>query len=287
VTDTTMRDTAVKLAAAGRPVIPLHGLTVDGRCTCRRPGCASPGKHPRTTQGVTDASAEPATVAAWWRRWPHANVGLATGSGTGLVVVDLDGDEGAEAFAALQRRHGPLPDTRWARTGSGGWHAYFRHPGGAMPNTARRLGPGIDTRGDGGYVVAPPSLHASGGRYAWHNRARLAPMPGWLVELLRPPAPAPRRPVRLRGHADAYSAAALDRECKAVASTPPGGRNHALNAAAFALGTLVASGRLDASDVRAALLGAALSAGLGEIESERTIASGITAGARHPREVAS
>lgn len=282
---TALRDAALRLARAGRPVVPLHSLDERGRCTCREgANCASPGKHPRTPNGVKDSSCDPATVTAWWRRWPAAHLGLATGVSAGLVVIDLDGDEGPEAFRELQRHHGPVPATRWVRTGSGGWHCYFAHPGGMMPNSARKLGPGIDSRGDGGFVVAPPSSHVSGGRYLWHNRERLAPMPAWLVGLLCPPPPPPRPPVRLRG-VDAYARAALEQECREVASTAPGGRNHALNVAAFSLGTLVGAGKVDESSVSAALLAAALSSGLAETEAERTIRSGLSAGARQPRQV--
>ncbi|MDP8975750.1 MAG: bifunctional DNA primase/polymerase [Actinomycetota bacterium] len=278
-------EAALRFARARRPVVPLHSLDERGHCTCRQRGvCGSPGKHPLTCNGLKDATSDPMTVTAWWRQWPAANVGLATGATAGLVVIDLDGEEGTETFRDLQRHHGPIPSTRWARTGSGGWHAYFAHPGGTMPNSARKLGPGIDSRGDGGFVVAPPSNHVSGGVYTWHNRERVAPMPGWLIALLRPPPPLPRPPVRLRG-LNAYAGAALEHECREVASTAPGGRNHALNRAAFSLGTLVGSGQLDETTVSAALLGAALSTGLSETEAERTIRSGLSAGARQPRQV--
>jgi hypothetical protein len=274
---------AQEFARAGQPVIPLHWVDGLSRCSCRkREECTSPAKHPLTRNGVTEASCDARTVATWWRRWPSANVGLATGASAGLFVVDLDGNDGVQTFEDLQRRHGPLPETRWARTGSG-WHAYFR-PAGPMPNSARKLGPGVDTRGDGGFVVAPPSLHISGRVYAWHNRVPVAPIPSWLVALLHPPAPTPRPPVRLRG-ADAYAAAALGDECGTVAATAPGGRNHALNRAAFSLGTLVGAGRLDEPTTAGALLAAAVSAGLGEAEAERTIRSGLSAGMRQPRRI--
>jgi hypothetical protein len=272
------------VARAGQPVIPLHWVDGLGRCSCRKRGeCTSPAKHPLTRNGVTNASCDARMVDTWWRRWPNANVGLATGAAADLIVVDLDGDEGVQTFEALQRRHGSCPETRWARTGSGGWHTYFR-PGGPMPNSARKLGPGVDTRGDGGFVVVPPSVHVSGRAYAWHNRAPVAPIPAWLAALLRPAPPAPRPPVRLRG-ADAYAAAALGNECGTVATTPQGGRNHALNRAAFSLGTLVGAGRLDESTTAGALLAAAVSAGLGEVEAERTIRSGLSAGMRQPRRI--
>lgn len=278
---------AVRLATDGWHVHPLHGITTTG-CTCGRP-CAKPGKHPRLPNGLNGATADSVVVAGWWRRWPVSNIGLRTGHGpTPVFVVDIDGPQGEDTFRALQRAHGPVPPTRWVRTGSGGWHGYFLMPTPVLPGTVRKLGPGLDTRGTGGYVLVPPSTHISGGTYTWWDEeAEVAELPRWLVRLLRPPAPPPRRPLRLAGNGDAYAAAALRGECAAVATTGEGARNHRLNVAAFNLGTLIGAGRLDEATVAAALLDAALRAGLGEREAERTIASGMTAGRAHPRAVAS
>lgn len=276
---------ALRLAGAGCLVLPCHGIGVRG-CTCGRK-CASPGKHPRLPDGLHGASSDRDTVIAWWSRWPTANIGVRTGlvGAIGLFVLDVDGVKGEETLKELQRKHGPLPDTRWARTGSGGWHAYFRHPVVELANTARKLGPGLDTRACGGYVVAPPSRHVSGGIYAWHNGSQAAEVPAWLLGLLRPPTRATVTPLRLRGDVDSYAAAAVAAECRAVETSAPGSRNHTLNVAAFSLGTLVGAGRLHESVARLSLLSAALSCGLGELEAERTIGSGLGAGARHPREV--
>jgi hypothetical protein len=130
-----------------------------------------------------------ATVAAvedWFQRWPEANVGLVTGRVSGLVVLDVDARHGGtESLAALEQAHGVLPVTLEASTGGGGRHLYFRHPGPAVMNRVG-LRPGIDLRGDGGCVVAPPSVHPSGRRYAWlagrsPDEARLASLPHWLA----------------------------------------------------------------------------------------------------------
>lgn len=272
----SMIDHALKLAHNGRPVLPLHSVRTDGRCTCGK-ACDSPGKHPRTANGLKDAAAEPAIVAGWWRRWKTANIGLLTGEVSGLLVADLDGVSGFEAFAILQEHHGEIPLTRWVRTGGGGWHVYFRHPGGGLGNSCRRLGPGIDTRGDAGYILAPPSNHVSGGRYEWANQERVAACPTWLVNLLRPPPPAvPRRqnlpPV---GGIDRRLAGLV----QTVASAPVGQRNHALNWAAYRAREIVQAGG-GLHRVAGALLNAALSAGLGETEARRTIESGL--GERSP-----
>lgn len=275
---------ALSYASMGWPCIPLHSASAGG-CTCGRLDCSSPAKHPRTPNGLTNATTDLKQVAAWWRWWPDANVGVVTGAASGLLVVDVDGPEGEATLLALQARHGALPATRWVRTGSGGWHAYFRHPGGRLGNSAGRLGPKLDTRGDGGYVVAPPSRHASGGLYTWHSRlAPIAPLPSWLLGLLRPPRPAHRPPPPPRD-ADRYAAAALEAECREVAATPQGGRNHRLNAAGFSLGQLVGAGKLAEADCVAALMHAAETCGLAGREAERTIASGLAAGQRQPREV--
>ena len=98
----------------------------------------------------------------WFRRWPDANVAIVTGAVSGLVVIDIDPKHGGEqSLTELEREHGPLPKTVEAITGGGGHHLYFAHPGGEVRNKVG-LAPGIDLRGDGGYIVAPPSLHASG-----------------------------------------------------------------------------------------------------------------------------
>lgn len=136
-----------------------------------------------------DRAPNEAEVKGWFAAWPAANVGIVTGAVSGLVVLDIDPKHGGdESLAALERRHGPLPETLVARTGGGGQHRYFAHPGGVVRNRAG-LAQGIDVRGDGGYVVAPPSRHPSGGVYAWEtghgpdDRAP-APLPGWLLQLM-------------------------------------------------------------------------------------------------------
>jgi hypothetical protein len=135
----------------------------------------------------------PAELALWRARWPEANVGIVTGAVSGLVVLDVDPEKDGEAsLAALEATFGSLPDTLVVRTGGGGRHLYFAHPGEPVP-CAVGLGPGLDVRGDGGYVVAPPSIHPSGRPYRFEGAADrpLAPAPGWLLALL---AEARRRP---------------------------------------------------------------------------------------------
>jgi hypothetical protein len=128
--------------------------------------------------------ATPGEIAAWWDRWPNANLGVVTGCVSGLVVLDLDGPE-AVAYA---KRHG-VPLTPTVATGKG-WHIYFQYPGQPVQNAASLDGvKGLDVRANGGYVVAPPSIHPSGRQYRWApgrspNDLPLAPCPAWLLDLL-------------------------------------------------------------------------------------------------------
>jgi hypothetical protein len=175
-----MLEAALRYAEAGLRVLPLWGLRA-GACTCGKPDCDSPGKHPialLAPQGVYGATTDPATISAWWARFPDANIGVATGASSRVIVLDVDGDEGLQSLA----RFGGPPDTCVAKTGRG-YHYYFRHPGGRVTGFSRRRA-GIDLKADGGYVVAPPSRHVSGAQYQWLSQsAELADAPAWLVEL--------------------------------------------------------------------------------------------------------
>ena len=146
--------------------------------------CEPGGKRPLTYNGFWDASLDAERVEAWWDRWPHANLGVPTGERSGLLVLDVDpASGGLESLAALEREHGPLPVTARARTGGGGMHVFFVYPAGeAVRNSAGKLGPGLDVRGEGGYVVVPPSR--TRGAYRWLDRAPPA-RPAWLLGCLR------------------------------------------------------------------------------------------------------
>jgi hypothetical protein len=173
-------------ASLGWRVFPLH--TADGgRCSCGNPNCPSPGKHPRTQNGVKDASDDPEQIRAWWAECPDANVGIATGAASGLVVIDIDHRNGGdESYIQL---HQELPSAFGqvlkVRTGSGGTQLYFQHPGGHVPCRAN-VRPGIDVKADGGYVVAPPSLDVNGVRYYFTSNGRLLlpPLPQALRDLI-------------------------------------------------------------------------------------------------------
>lgn len=181
---------ALSYAARGWRVLPLVWLTAGG-CCCGKPDCSKPGKHPAgwlVPHGVKDATLDPETVRRWWTRCPEANVGIATGGESGFDVLDVDGEEGATTLMALEREHGLLPSTPESLTGGGGRHVMLAHAPGLR--NAVRFAPGLDVRTDGGYIVAPPSVHASGRVYAWEvtggpEDVSFAPWPEWLAKLVR------------------------------------------------------------------------------------------------------
>ena len=233
------------------------------------------GKVPLTSHGLDDATLDALTIETWWSRWPDANIAIRTGD---IVVVDEDRPG---ALAELAAKHSEeIPDTRIARTGKGR-HYYFTQPQGVrIRNTAGKLATGIDTRGDGGYVVAPPSVHPDGGVYAWESTATPAPFPGWMSALLTKTTP---KVTPFLGRSTPYGQRALEAEVHAVSVSAEGTRNDRLNTAAFSLGQLVAGGELDEHDARASLEAAARACGLSEKESAQTIQSGLGAGLVDPR----
>jgi hypothetical protein len=290
---------AVGYARRGIPVLPLHypverasagGAGVG--CSCRAPDCGQVAKHPLAAlvpHGVKDASRDPAVVAAWWRRYPQANIGLATG--TVFDALDVDGPDGAAALRALAADHHlQLPAGPLVRTGSGGWHLYLAPTG--LGNPSPRGLAQIDWRGRGGYVVAPPSRHATGTQYRFLRdlAAPLTAVSQELRSLLEPapdqrPIPADLRPSAGRGHP--YAIAALDGECQRVATTPAGSRqrNTTLYQAGLRLFGYVAGGLLDHAQVEQRLQQAARACGLGPREAAATIRSAASIGLAHPKGV--
>lgn len=177
---------ALEYAARGWLVIPLHSPTARD-CSCGRAECESPGKHPRAVHGLKDASRDPASVREWWNQWPDANIGIVTGPESGILVLDVDGKQGEQSLIEFERRGWHVPDTFTAQTGGGGQHIYFLWPESAdVRNSQSKIAPGLDIRGRGGYVVAPPSLHASGARYEINESAiPPVPCPEWLLSLIQ------------------------------------------------------------------------------------------------------
>ena len=228
---------ALFYASRGWPVLPLHSAE-NGRCACGNPNCGSAGKHPRTQHGVKDASTDPDQIYRWWRLWPDANLGFATGVVSRILVVDIDPRNGGDkSYEQLQNE---LPGTFTAqlevRTGSGGVHLYFEC---LSPTPCRaNIRPGIDIKADGGYVVAPSSRHVSRARYRFVSNGGLVP----------PPLPAALRDL-IFGNAQAHVASAeeppkFDLDCLRVsaeikkqirAGVPKGKRSEAIFAAVRAM----------------------------------------------------
>jgi hypothetical protein len=253
--------------------------------------CLPRTKKPPWTGGFYKATTNPATIRRWWLANPDYNIAIRTGIASRVWVFDADGDIGTTALAKLEAKYGPLPDTLISVT-SNGCHFWFRYTCPILCS-ADRIGHGLDVRGDGGYVLAPPSVHPDGPIYRWTHNRPLAVAPEWLIHLTRKPPPGPitskivwsTRPERT----DAYGKVALEHEIAALASTLKGGRNAALNRASFSLHQLVAGGELDGNEVRNRLFAAATANGLmtdpddGPVSVQKTIASGARAGMQHPR----
>lgn len=190
----SMGDIARALGGKGFAVFPIFTIE-DGRCSCGQDRCSSPGKHPigsLVPQGVLNADTDPQVIREWWSLYPDANIGIATGDASGVVVLDIDEEHGGgQTLATLEERFGQLPNTWCVLTGGGGYHFYYRMPSLDIRNSAGSIGPGIDVRGNGGYVVAPPSVHISGTPYKWspllHPKSiDLADVSGWLRERMVP-----------------------------------------------------------------------------------------------------
>lgn len=266
---------ALRYARAGVPVFPCW------------PGRKIPVKA-LAPHGSLSATTDLGVVRAWWTARPDASIAARTGR---HIVIDLDGPEGEAGWALLEAEHGPVvtAETRTCRH-EGGRHLWFLAAETVVIGCSnKRLPPGIDVRGRNGFALLPPSLHASGRRYAWQSTRPIARLPAWLVELTRkrerpitPPATRPRLPApgvdRTR-----YGIVALRAETDRVRQAAESTRNNTLNLAGFALGQLVASGHLPRTLVEDELTDAALAAGLEPLETKLTIASAVDAGEAHPR----
>jgi len=307
-----LRDAALGYASRGIPVLPLHyplphhgdlqplpgkrplaGPVVEMGCSCRDPRCSQAGKHPLGSlvpHGVKDATINRARVLAWWTRHPQANIGLACGHL--FDVLDVDGPAGAHAIRTLAATHGLQSSGPLVRTGGGGWHFYLAPTGlgNAQPHGLAQ----VDWRGRGGYVVAPPSRHASGHPYQWAAGrdldTPLGTVPAALLErLLYRQLHQPACPVEPSAAGDRpggrYARAALAEELARVAAAPVGQRNRQLWESTRNLYNLVASGALDHREVHQGLLEAAERCGLLAEEprqTHRTLASGRQVGLAHP-----
>ena len=180
----------LEYAAWGWYVFPCHTI-VRGACSCAKGlVCESPGKHPRTKNGVKDATIDLAAIQGWLSRWRDINWAVACGQQSGILVIDIDTKK--NGFASIEeyernRFDGPLPETRKASTGGGGRHLFYRYPTGApIQNKVSSWLTGVDIKSDGGYVILPDGLHISGGRYSWVDpTSELADLPVDVAQSIR------------------------------------------------------------------------------------------------------
>ena len=178
---------ALRYACASWRVLPVHFPGPGGTCSCGSTTCKSAGKHPVISNWPEAATCGPARLSEWFEKSRETNIGVATGRG--LAVIDSDGPEGEKSLAALEDKYGKPPPTATVLTGRGR-HLYFSTPLDAKIRNrsgAGALAPGVDVRGEGGFVVAPPSLHANGNRYEWlvgQGPEAVTAAPAWLLELL-------------------------------------------------------------------------------------------------------
>lgn len=167
---------AREYAKLGWRVFPILAVRNDGSCECGNPDCDKAGKHPAIKGWPTEATTDVARIDEWWGTHPDRGIGIATGADSGLTVLDVDGDEGAASLTRLIA--GGMPVTPTVETRPGHYHYYFRYNK-DVNTSAGKLGDGLDTRSDGGYVVAPPSPHALGGPYKWLKYDFHTPLADW------------------------------------------------------------------------------------------------------------
>jgi hypothetical protein len=250
---------ALALAAEGRKCFPCAGT-----------------KRPATPHGFLDATNNPGALRDLWREFPGPLVGVATGEASDIDVLDLDRKHPEAGLWWTVNRH-RLPVTRAHRTRSRGLHLLFQHTAG-LRCTAGAIAPGVDTRGDGGYIIWWPAAGLP--VLCDAPAARWAP---WLLDELNPPRPAAPSAAWIqhvdppRYHASRYANVALRRAADRVALAPIGLRNRVLNAEAYGIGRLVAQELLDAQEVADTLAAAALAVGLLPREIERTMVSAMRA----------
>ncbi|MFD5582234.1 bifunctional DNA primase/polymerase [Streptomyces sp. NPDC127063] len=289
---------ALTAAERGWPVIPLHpgSKRPAGHAERACPGTGRCADGHRTPE--ERATTDPDLIRAAWAHRPY-NVGIATGP-AGLLVIDLDvpkpeepkgAPDGATSLQALCERAGQaVPETYRVRTARGGEHLYFTAPAGVrLKCTVKRLGPNIDTRAWGGYVVAPSS-HTPDGTYEVIHEAAVAELPAWLASLLTEPERPTPVPVRVLDGTRA-ARVALERECAIIAAATeggPNGRNVTLHRSACKVGRFVAWGDIPRHVVEEAIQGAGESTGLPPAECRTTIRSALDWVIAHatPREAA-
>lgn len=276
---TNMLDAALAYAVKGLAVFP-----------CK------PDKSPYVTGGFKAATTDQERIRQWWTQWPTAMIGLPTGKGNGLWVLDVDvprksGEvNGIETIKSLESEHGALPATRRQMTLSGGEHYFFQYPATCeIRNSVKTLGPGLDVRGEGGYVILAPSGNGVA-RYEFIGNAPLAPAPQWLIDMVTA-----ARQKQISGNASAdpdvplhpYIAKALDMSMQEIAAASEGERNNILFRNVASLAGFIPNGFLDENTLRSAAYDAYSKCNPEAPASEfdGTFRSAVDRGAQTPREI--
>jgi predicted P-loop ATPase len=272
----TLLDDALDYAAHDIPVFPCRPKD-KGPCLSKQEG----------GRGYKDATTDPTQIRAYWTRWPNAMIGMPTGTPTGLAVFDVDVKDGVDGYAAMRAARLPL-DTPQVATPSGGRHIYYRVPNGTKIKSAsggaleKEFGPGLDTRGEGGYVILPPSVNAKGGAYSSVTNIKLSdalPVPVHLLHLVTKTQPGKRNSARGEQHAQSIIGSIAD-AVKAIAAASSGHRHGELNQQAFLLGRAIKAGKVEETEARSTLIEAGRAAMGAEraAEIERTVDEALTAG---------
>lgn len=262
-----MREKALEYAGRGWHIFPVEAR----------------GKTP-LVRWREQSTADPDVIRQMWDVYPDANIGIDCGK-SGLVVLDIDDTDAVPILAEKFGFDPAADDTAVARTGRGGYHIYYRAGSERVKNSASKIADHVDVRGDGGYVVAPPSSHESGNSYEWVRQVDPKPIPEAVVKIFnyreeRPPVQAPPE----RSH-EKWGLAILSGEAHAIETSQPGQRNNQLNRSAYYVYGAVKGGHLDHGIATMRLRQAAAHVGLDEEEIERTLSSAWEgASVRHPQD---
>jgi len=252
--NSTLLEAALDYATNGIPVFP----------------CRADNKSPHLKRGFKDASTDEAAIGDWWSRWPDAMVACPTGQAIGAWVLDVDDPVIFEAAAAQIGLS--LPVTRRASTGKG-YHLYFRYDPAAPVHNRQRAAsgwpfprlPGAETRGEGGYVILPPSLHPTGKSYEWKCEEDVSEAPAELLAIVRGPKTRAMRDNYVprietpSGEDSRYGLRALEEECRTIMQAPSGTQEMTLNSAGLKIGALVAGGELRMQTAESRLVAAGMS----------------------------